>query len=61
VRRKVGALIVVEIGCAKESIQAGIREVVFAEGEAYAGDLESVYRRLIDESGLLFRQHPATG
>jgi dCMP deaminase len=45
-------------GCAKEAIQAGIREVVYAGGEAYAGDLENVYRRLIEESGLLFRQCP---
>jgi len=43
-------------GCAKEAIQAGIREVVFAEGEAYAEELEEVYRRLIEESGLGFRQ-----
>jgi len=47
-------------GCAKEAIQAGIREVVFGDGEAYADELEQVYRSLIAESGLVFRQHQAS-
>lgn len=48
-------------GCAKEAIQAGIREIVYREPYAYAEGLEEVFRRLIAESGLLFRQHPAAG
>ncbi|MGE3372665.1 MAG: cytidine/deoxycytidylate deaminase family protein [Vicinamibacteria bacterium] len=43
-------------GCAKEAIQAGIREIVFAEPYAYAPELERHYRRLIRESGLGFRR-----
>jgi dCMP deaminase len=44
-------------GCAKESIQAGIRRIVFAEPFAYAPELEEVYRRLIDESGIELKHH----
>ncbi len=43
-------------GCAKEAIQAGIREVVFAQPFGYGPDLEDVYRRLIAESGIVLRQ-----
>ena len=43
--------------CAKESIQAGIREIVFAEPYEYEAELEEVYRRLITESGLRLRRH----
>ena len=46
-------------GCAKESIQAGIREVVYGEPFEYGAGLEEVYRRLIAESGMLLR--PAAG
>lgn len=46
-------------GCAKESIQAGLRQIVYAEPFVYAADLEEVYRRLIHESGVVLRQHPA--
>ena len=45
-------------GCAKESIQAGIRENVFDEPYEYGAGLEEAYRRLIAESGMTFRQHP---
>jgi dCMP deaminase len=48
-------------GCAKESIQAGIAEVVFGEPYEYESDLEDVYRRLIAESGMRLRQHPWPG
>jgi dCMP deaminase len=44
-------------GCIKESIQAGIRQIVFDEPFDYGEDLEKVYRQLITESGLLLRQH----
>jgi dCMP deaminase len=44
-------------GCAKEAIQAGIRRIVFAEPFVYAPELEEVYRRLIDESGIDLAQH----
>lgn len=44
-------------GCAKKSIQAGIRRIVFAEPFAYAPELEEVYRRLIEESGIELREH----
>lgn len=43
-------------GCAKESIQAGIREIVFAEPFGYGPELEDVYQRLIRESGIVLRQ-----
>ena len=43
-------------GCAKEAVQAGIRELVFAEPYAYPPDLEQVYQRLILQSGLVLRQ-----
>ncbi len=45
-------------GCAKESIQAGIREIVFDEPYEYGAGLEEAYRRLIAESGMKLRQHP---
>ena len=44
-------------GCAKESIQAGIHEVVFDEPYQYEASLEEAYRRLIAESGMRLRQH----
>ncbi len=44
-------------GCAKEAIQAGIREIVFDAPDAYEADLEEAYRQLIAESGMFFRQH----
>jgi dCMP deaminase len=43
-------------GCAKESIQAGIREIVFDEPYQYGEGLEEAYRRLIAESGIELRQ-----
>jgi len=46
-------------GCAKEAIQAGIRRIVFAEPFAYEEELEEVYRRLIEESGMVLAQDSA--
>ena len=43
-------------GCTKEAIQAGIREIVFAETSTYEEDLERVYQRLIAEAEIFFRQ-----
>jgi dCMP deaminase len=43
-------------GCVKEAIQAGIDEIVFDEPYAYPEELEDVYRRVIEESGLSLRQ-----
>lgn len=43
-------------GCAKEMIQSGIKEVVYAEDMAYEPELESVYSSLIQEAGLRVRQ-----
>jgi dCMP deaminase len=48
-------------GCAKESIQAGIVEIVFGEPYDYGPGLEEVYRRLIVESGVRLRQYPWPG
>ena len=42
--------------CAKESIQAGIREVVFEAPFEYEAGLEDVYHRLIAESGITLRE-----
>ena len=42
-------------GCAKESVQAGLREIVFEAPFAYGAGLEDVFRRLISESGLRLR------
>ena len=44
-------------GCAKEAIQAGIREIVFADPYEYDEELEDVYRRLHAESGISLRHH----
>ena len=46
-------------GCAKESIQAGIREIVFDEPYEYGAGLEEAYRRLIAESGMTAPAAPA--
>ena len=43
-------------GCAKEAIQAGLRELVYEEPYEYGAGLEEAYRRLITESGILLRQ-----
>ena len=42
-------------GCAKEAIQAGIREIVFEDPYAYQPELERHYRRLIQQAGLTLR------
>jgi dCMP deaminase len=44
------------VGCTKEAIQAGIREIVFAEPTTYEDDLERVYQRLVAEAEIFFRQ-----
>ena len=46
-------------GCAKEAIQAGIRRVVCAEAFSYQPELEEIYRRLIEESGITLVAGPA--
>jgi dCMP deaminase len=46
-------------GCAKEAIQAGLGELVYDEPYEYGAGLEDAYRRLIAESGIRLRQHPA--
>lgn len=43
-------------GCAKEAIQAGIREVVYEQKDAYDRALERHYRRLVTEAGLVLRK-----
>ena len=43
-------------GCAKEAIQAGIREVVYGAPFEYGVGLEEVFRRLIGESGIALRE-----
>ena len=43
-------------GCAKESIQAGIHEVIYAEDYGYPEELEKVYQGLIFEARLTLRQ-----
>ena len=45
-------------GCLKESIQAGIRSIGFAEPFAYEGELEALYQRLVAESGIVLRTVP---
>lgn len=46
-------------GCAKEAIQAGLREIVFHEPYVYQPALEEIYARLIAESGLVLRRRDA--
>ena len=43
-------------GCLKESIQAGIVEMVFEDGEAYPEELEQAYQRLIVEARIKVRR-----
>lgn len=43
-------------GCVKETIQAGITEVVYAEDFRYPDELERVYQDLINETQLALRQ-----
>ena len=47
-------------GCAKEMIQSGVKEVVYANEMGYEPELESVYSSLIQEAGLRMRKfsHP---
>jgi len=42
--------------CLKEAVQAGIREIVFEDGEAYEGPLEDAYQMLVRDSGLTLRR-----
>ncbi len=43
-------------GCLKESIQAGIKEIVYQMGAPYENELEEAYQSLREESGIGFRQ-----
>jgi dCMP deaminase len=43
--------------CLKESVQAGIREVVFDQPYDYDDDLEDAYQSLLAQSGLVMRRH----
>ncbi len=43
-------------GCAKESIQAGIHEIVYAEDYGYPEELEKVYQSLVSEAKLNLRR-----
>lgn len=42
--------------CLKESIQAGISEIVYLLGEPYDGELEETYWSLLRESGIKMRR-----
>ena len=44
-------------GCAKLSIQAGIKEIVYKQDFTYPPELESVYSNLILEAGVRIRQY----
>lgn len=44
------------IGCLKESIQAGIHEIVYEGDYQYEEDLERAYRLLAEESGIRLRR-----
>lgn len=46
-------------GCAKEMIQAGIKEAVYGDEMGYAPELEAVYSVLIQEAGLRMRRFVA--
>jgi dCMP deaminase len=45
-------------GCLKESVQAGIKEVVYDQPYDYDDELEAAYQSLLRQSGLVMRQHP---
>lgn len=45
-------------GCLKESVQAGIREIVYDQPYDYEDDLEVAYQSLLKQSGLVLRRHP---
>ncbi len=42
--------------CLKESIQAGIQEIVYGSGSPYEGELEEAYQSLLHEAGLVMRR-----
>ena len=44
--------------CLKESVQAGIREVVYDQPYDYDDELEEAYQLLLAQSGLVMRRHP---
>ena len=44
-------------GCLKESIQAGIVEIVFEDGEAYPDEREAAYQRLLGEAAIELRPY----
>lgn len=43
-------------GCLKEAIQAGIREIVYGDGEAYPEELETAYQALVAEAPISLRR-----
>ena len=43
------------LGCVKEAIQAGIREIVYQQDDRYEAGLEEAYRNLVQEAGLRLR------
>lgn len=45
-------------GCLKESVQAGIREIVYDRPYDYSAELEETYQMLLRESGVAMRRHP---
>ena len=44
--------------CLKESVQAGIREVIYDQPYDYDDVLEDAYQSLLAQSGLVMRRHP---
>ena len=43
------------LGCVKEAIQAGIKEIVYRQDDRYEAELEEAYRNLVQEAGLRLR------
>jgi dCMP deaminase len=43
-------------GCLKESLQAGIQEIVYDVDMPYQDDLEEAYQGLLHEAGIIMRQ-----
>lgn len=44
------------LGCLKEAIQAGIKEIVYAESIEYPEEIEVTYRNLVEEASIRLRQ-----
>jgi dCMP deaminase len=45
------------LGCLKEAVQAGIREIIYDQPFDYDPDLEAAYQSLLSQSGIRMRQH----